>query len=126
MKLLFLVILAVLVFGVFSIGKAGELKLTWNDNSTNETGFIINRKTTPTGVLTEIVRVPANSTAYSDTVPDAQEYCYEVRAYNAGGVSTPTNEDCGISTEIIPPDGAPSSLVTTTTTTTRTTTSATP
>ena len=46
---------------------ASQINLTWRDNSTNETGFRIERKTGTSGTYTEIATTAANVT----TVPFA-------------------------------------------------------
>jgi len=61
----------------------GSVLLTWRDNSTNEDGFIIRRGVDP-GYLTEIVRLPADTTSWTDTSPPLNSICtYVVRAYNS-------------------------------------------
>lgn len=71
--------------------------LTWQDNSDNEDGFKIERKSSPTDTFGEIGTVGANVTAYTDTVLDGLQRCYRVRAFNAAGDSAFTNEACGLS-----------------------------
>ncbi|MGE5415845.1 MAG: fibronectin type III domain-containing protein [Acidobacteriota bacterium] len=65
------------------------VKLTWTDNSTNETGFAIERKTGPVNSSNNfavIAQVPANSTSYinndSGSYPVGAEcsYTYRVKA----------------------------------------------
>jgi uncharacterized protein YjdB len=76
---------------------SNEIDLSWNDNSSNETGFRINRCTgdggcTPSGQLTI---VGANSTSYRDVGTQGNTvYCYQVVAFNAGGSSTPSASAC--------------------------------
>ena len=77
---------------------AGSLTLNWTDNSNNEDGFKIERKQGPTGMFAEIAQVGVDVVTFSDVTPDLQEYCYRVRAFNAVGDSTYSNEDCGIPT----------------------------
>jgi len=69
------------------------LDLTWTDNSSDETGFRIERKNSPTGSYTTIGTVPANTTRYTDTsVPyQAGIYFYRVTAVGTTD-STPSNE----------------------------------
>jgi hypothetical protein len=62
-----------------------RITLTWTDNSNNETGFIIERTTS--GDYTEVARVGANVTTYTDTGVTVQTIYYRVRAYNASGSS---------------------------------------
>lgn len=65
-----------------------QIDLTWNDNSNNEDGIKIERKTGITGTYTEIGIVGANITSYSDTdVTHSTTYYYRVRAYNTIGYS---------------------------------------
>ncbi len=80
-----------------------QLDLSWQDNSNNENGFRIERKTGPGGVYTEIATVGANVTTYQDTGLTANtEHCYRVRAYNTGGNSGYSNEDCTTTNPTIP------------------------
>lgn len=58
------------------------------DNSANETGFRIERKTGTAGVWARIDWVRANRTAYIDTgLVSGTVYVYRVRASNANGHS---------------------------------------
>jgi endo-1,4-beta-xylanase len=67
------------------------MKLTWLDLSNNESGFIIERKTT-SGAWEEHGFVAANIKGFTDTVPDySTEYAYRIRAYNRYGKSGYTN-----------------------------------
>lgn len=68
-----------------------QIDLTWSDNSSNESGFYIERATD--GVtFSQIASVGANVTAYSDGGLDAgTAYDYRVRAYNATGTSAYSN-----------------------------------
>ncbi|MEC4675681.1 MAG: S8 family serine peptidase [Nitrospirota bacterium] len=71
---------------------AGQINLAWTDNSTNETGFSIERKT-GAGSFAEIATVGANATTYSNTgLAEQTTYTYRVRAYNASGDSAYSNE----------------------------------
>jgi hypothetical protein len=75
-----------------------EHELIWQDNSDNEDGFKIERKTPsiPGDTFGEINQVAANVTTYTDSVTDGQQRCYRVRAFNATGNSAYTNEACGL------------------------------
>jgi hypothetical protein len=64
---------------------AAQLILSWSDNSTNEVGFRIERRTGATGTYAEIATVGVNTASYTDVnLPNGTTYCYRVRAYNAG------------------------------------------
>jgi titin len=76
-----------------SIATATSARLTWVDNATNETGFSIERKTGITGTYAQIATVGANVVTYTNTgLTGYTDYYYRVRAYNASGNSTYSNE----------------------------------
>ncbi len=69
-----------------------QINLTWTDNSSNETGFKIERKT-GAGSYVEIKQVAANITSFNDTgLAAGTTYTYRVLAYNSGGDSPYSNE----------------------------------
>ena len=68
-----------------------QIDLSWKDNSTNEKGFYLYRRTTNSYARVAILEVNANS--YNDTGLDPETgYWYKVRAYNDGGESGSSNE----------------------------------
>ena len=72
-----------------------QLTLTWQDNSTNESNFGVERKTGTSGTYAQIALVSANTTSYVDTsVTHGVTYCYRVDALNSAGASAYTNEVC--------------------------------
>jgi hypothetical protein len=78
-----------------SQANAGELQLAWTDNSNNEVGFKIERKTGTTGTFTEIATPGPNVISYTDTnLTDGATYCYRLRAFNSAGNSAYTPEGC--------------------------------
>ncbi len=71
----------------------GTIKLTWNDNSSNEEGFKIQRKAGSNGSYVQIATVAAGTTSFSDgSISDTTSYFYRIRAYNALGESDFSNE----------------------------------
>src|SRR3989442_10670486 len=65
-------------FGVSS----SQINLTWQDNSTNEAGFKIERAPTAGGRWKTIATVGANAVSYANTnLSAATTYYYRVRAY---------------------------------------------
>jgi hypothetical protein len=125
-----------------------EIVITWTDNSTNETGFKIERATQSSSgefiTWAEIGTVDANTVTYTDTTGNRDTvYQYRVRAYNITGNSeylrdstlvvrtseTPTTTGGGSPVTIISPTietiTPPSTTTTTTTTTTPPATTAT-
>jgi hypothetical protein len=68
-----------------------QMKLTWQDRSSNETGFILQRSTNG-GSWTTITKVNANVTSFSDTaVYSGTTFSYRVCAYNSFGDSAFSN-----------------------------------
>lgn len=65
-----------------------QINLKWQDNSTNETGFKIERRTGSSTIWTQIAIVGTNITSYSNTgLMAATTYYYRIRAYNSYGNS---------------------------------------
>lgn len=71
-----------------------EITITWQDNSSNETGFEIERSTVGGGVGFSLIHtVSANDLAYNDNTASASTtYYYRIRAVNASGNSAYTTE----------------------------------
>ena len=66
---------------------SSEIKLSWNDNSDNEEGFKLERKT-DSSEWNEIATVNANTTTYNDKdLTPNTKYYYRVKSYNQGGES---------------------------------------
>ena len=79
-----------------SQASAGQLQLAWSDNSNNEDGFRIERKTGTSGTFSQITSVGVNVTAYTDTnLIDGTTYCYRLAAFNSAGNSAYSAEGCG-------------------------------
>ena len=72
-----------------------KIKLTWKDNSDNESGFVIEKKTgdsAGSGNFFVIDTVSANYTSYTDSmVTDSVDYTYRVYAFNNDTVSSFSN-----------------------------------
>lgn len=66
----------------------GQARLNWSDNSTNETGFEIQRQTGSGNNWGNLVtiNVGANTTTYTDT-PGRNRHRYRIRAVNGAGQS---------------------------------------
>jgi hypothetical protein len=72
---------------------SSQVNLSWTDNSGDEAGFRIERKTGTGGTYAQIAAVGANVTGYADTGRSASTtYVYRVRAYNSSGDSAWSNE----------------------------------
>jgi uncharacterized protein (TIGR02145 family) len=78
-----------------------QINLSWTDNSSNETGFKIERRTNSTNYTT-IGNTNANVTTYLDGgLSPITNYVYRVYSYNSAGISNYSNE-VTIGTAVIP------------------------
>lgn len=77
-----------------SVNGSAAIDLTWTDNSSNETGFEVWRKTDIGGTYVLITTTTANATSYQDTpsMLTGDEYFYQVRATEGTYYSTHTAE----------------------------------
>jgi predicted phage tail protein len=84
---------------------SSQINLSWQDNSDDETGFKIERKT-GSGSYAQIATAGAGVTSYSDSgLSTSTTYYYRVRAYNTVGNSDYSNE--ASATTLPPPPSAP-------------------
>jgi hypothetical protein len=96
-SLMFSRLITVVLLSVVFVSSAygAQLTLNWADNSTNEDGFYLERKTGADGTYQRFATLAPGKTSYTDTsVQDAVTYCYRVMAYNAMGNSGYSNEAC--------------------------------
>ncbi|HEV8381738.1 MAG TPA: hypothetical protein VGQ29_09135 [Gemmatimonadales bacterium] len=72
------------------------IRVTWTDNSSNETGFRVERSAADIGPWTSVGTANPNVTSLDDwQVPGAEQpACYRVFAVNSYGASGPSNVDC--------------------------------
>jgi hypothetical protein len=72
---------------------ASEVNISWSDESANEDGFKVERRTGDAGAWAEIASVGAGVTTYRDTgLTEGTRYHYRVYAYNDVGDSDYSNE----------------------------------
>ncbi|MBE2215805.1 MAG: hypothetical protein IAE82_18165 [Opitutaceae bacterium] len=93
-----LALVATLALGWMPDASAAQFTLTWSDNSTNETGFRIERAAglSATSGFAEIATVGANTTSFVDAgLPNSAPYSYRLRAYNSAGNSGYSNVATG-------------------------------
>jgi len=80
-----------------------QINLAWVDNSFNESGFKIERKTGPSGTYSEIATTAAGATTFNNTgLQPSTQYFYRVRATNLGGNSTYSNEASAMTSNLLP------------------------
>jgi hypothetical protein len=76
-----------------SAASSSSINLFWADNSSNELGFRLERKTGSAGAYALIATLPAGQTGYADAGLQASTaYFYRVKAYNNAGESGYSNE----------------------------------
>jgi hypothetical protein len=75
-----------------SDGTSTDIVLNWNDNSSNETGFKIERALGTSTVFSQIASTTANVITYTDALLGSGTYTYQVRAFNGGGNSGYSNQ----------------------------------
>jgi Metallo-peptidase family M12/Divergent InlB B-repeat domain len=81
--------------GLQAVGSANNVLMQWADNSSNESGFKIDRKLGPSGSYSPWNQFPANSTTAQDSgLSYGTVYCYRVYAFNGSGNSGFSNESC--------------------------------
>jgi len=69
-----------------------KILLSWDDNSEDEDGFIIERKSSLTGSWAPIKTTGSNETNYEDVKPSSGVYWYRIVAINIFGHSISSNE----------------------------------
>ena len=89
---------------------SSSIQLTWKDNSTNETSFRVEMKTT--GAFKQVLTTAANATSATlNGLAPQTAYTFRVRARGVGGFS-PWSDEAGATTQAPPlPPAAPSGLV---------------
>jgi alpha-tubulin suppressor-like RCC1 family protein/fibronectin type 3 domain-containing protein len=76
-----------------SVVSSSQIRLQWSDQSTNETGFRIDRKVGATGTYGQLATVGANVVSFANTgLTAGTTYFYRVCAINGTGISPFSNE----------------------------------
>ena len=84
------------LFAFLADAGAAQFTLSWTDNSSNESGFRIERSSNGTS-FSEIATVGANVITYVDSgLAGSTQYWYRIRAYNTAGNSAYSNTATGI------------------------------
>ena len=81
-------------FLILTMFGLSQIKLSWQDNSNDETGFKIERKLMRSGDYIDIATASSNTVSWLDPTPISPGvyYYYRVRAYNEFGDSLYSNE----------------------------------
>jgi len=81
---------------------ANRIDLTWADNASNETGYVLERSVGGPGNFTVLANLPANTTTYANTgLTSGTNYCYRVKAINGATSSSYSNEACASPGDIV-------------------------
>jgi hypothetical protein len=87
-----------------------NISISWNDNSTNESGFEVWRKKSVDSVYSKVINTSTNSNRFNDlSIAPSMQYNYQVRAYNSDGFSAYSNV-LQVTTPFLAPPVAPSML----------------
>ncbi len=88
-----------------------QIQLAWKDNSSDETGFTIERSTGGNSSFTVIATAGANVTSFTNSgLAQSTSYTYRVKATNAAGASAYSNQASATTPASAPP-AAPSNLM---------------
>ena len=95
-----------------TVASSSQIDLTWTDNSTDESGFSIERKIGASGTYAIIGNVGSNVTTYSSkNLIQTTEYYYRVRARSGSTYSSYTDEVSATALPMNPPSGLTATVV---------------
>src|SRR5690606_7617687 len=82
-----------------------EISLAWTDNSSNETGFRVERSLDGIGSWSTVATKSPDVTVHTDTglTPETQ-YFYRIVAFNLSGDASPSNVDDATTDSIFAPN----------------------
>lgn len=84
--------LSLALSAAFASASQAQVRLSWQDNSANETGFTVERATSASGPWTYCGQTGANTTSFVDNyAAGGVTYYYRVKAQNATWTSNYTN-----------------------------------
>lgn len=93
---------------------SSAINLSWTDNASNETGFVLERSLSAGSGFAIVATLPANTTAYNNVGLSASTtYYYRVQASSSGGSSGWSNVASATTTTASAPPAAPSNLMAT-------------
>lgn len=84
-----------------TVSHAANVQLSWNANSANEQGFIIESSSGITQVFKEIARVTKGVTSTTANINVLNTlYCFRIVSYNQAGNALPSNTKCVVLADI--------------------------
>ena len=108
-----IVFVAVAVQAQTAPTQTATVKLTWQDNSSNEDGFIIERSLGGPDNFSQLTKVGADVVSYTDVItddPGNRQLCYRLAGFNAAGTSAFSNIACATTPAIIVPPNTPGNV----------------
>jgi hypothetical protein len=86
-----------------------QVNVSWQDNSTNESGFEVHRSTTgPSGAFAFLVSTQVDVSSYGNGgLSGTSQYCYKIRAFRTIGGKTGYSQFSAIACATTPPPPAP-------------------
>ena len=75
---------------------SSSIRVSWADNSTNESGFRVEQATSVAGPWISGGTAAVNATSLALAAASEQRLCYRVLAFNAAGNSPPSTPDCTV------------------------------
>jgi N-acetylmuramoyl-L-alanine amidase len=86
----------------------GGVGLSWKDETANETGFRVERRTAGATEWQTLTTLPANATTYTDaSAPAGTTLVYRVISFNAAGSGPQASNEATVGPAINPPAGTP-------------------
>lgn len=88
-----------------------SIQLTWNDNASDETSYVVEMRPTTSGAYAPIATLAANATSYTATGLTAlTSYTFRVKAHNNFGDSGTSNEAAATTLANVPTCSDPNAL----------------
>ena len=80
-----------------------QISLSWKDNSSDETGFRLERKMGAGGMWSQVATLEANVTTHTSSGLSAgTEYFFRIMAFNSSGTSAPSSEVSATTSAAVP------------------------
>lgn len=94
--------------GLVASAAAGGVNLTWRDDTANETGFRVERRTAGATDWQTLATLPANATSYTDASASTDAtLVYRVTAFNAAGNGPQSSNEATVGQAITLPAAPP-------------------
>ncbi|WP_354623663.1 fibronectin type III domain-containing protein [Psychromonas sp. MME2] len=103
-NLIYTRLIVILLFIMSPVALSASLQIAWNDNSTNEEGFFVEKRIVNDDFFQNIAVLAANTTQYNDLdVISEETYCYRITAFNQAGKNN--SEEVCAQVPVVPDPG---------------------